>query len=97
MSATAPTYRAVCQLTGDVRPDRPSQFFRALSEADNFCAELDRTRELRAENTRLRARVAELEAELAWHTGTPSAATPAAEDRPAPVNPPVGAGQPITQ
>lgn len=95
MTAAAPSFRAVCQLTGDIKPppERPSKFFRALSEADNFCAELADVKKLRDENATLRARVADLEAELAWHTdSSDAAATPAAAERPAPASPRRGAG-----
>jgi len=94
MTATAPPFRQVCQLTGEKA--EPTQFFRALSEADNFCAERTETavelERLREENASLRARVDELEAELAWHTAPESSAAvdseTAAAARPAPVNPP---------
>ena len=55
MSTSAPNTRIVDQLTGNVS-EPPSKFFKALSEADHFIAELDGVHELRT-------RVAELEGE----------------------------------
>lgn len=53
MTAKAPSFRSIDQLA---REHDPSKFFGALSEADNFVAELDGLRELQC-------RVEELEAE----------------------------------
>lgn len=95
MTAAAPNYRAVCQLTGQTRPEQPSKFFRALSEADNFCNEIADVKRLRDENAALRAQVADLEAELAWLTRTSFTDVPpaAVKERPAPpTSPRSGAG-----
>lgn len=55
MSTRAPLARTVDALTGARTPEK---FFESLSEADNFCAELDGLRETQT-------RLAELEAENA--------------------------------
>ena len=94
---TAPKFRSVCQLTGEKA--EPTAFFRALSEADEFCSELAELERLREENAALRARVTELEAELAWHTTDSSAVgadDPAAE-RAALGSPRPGAAHPTTK
>lgn len=64
MSRTAPTFRSLNYLTGEIT-DRPSTFMRALSEADAFCKERATVGELRghidaleSENRELRARLA---------------------------------------
>ena len=44
MTTSAPRVRAVDMLTGT---KAPTKFFRALSEADHFCRELDEVNELR--------------------------------------------------
>lgn len=56
---TRALYRAFDPLSGE---HRPSQFFKAMADADAVVAELE---DLRAENVELRARVQKLEADLA--------------------------------
>lgn len=81
MTAAAPSFRSVCQLTGDVA--RPSAFFRALSEADYFCADLVEVKQLRAENAALRRRLAELGEEPPSSDAASAAEERSAADAPA--------------
>jgi hypothetical protein len=59
VTAAAPTFRSICMLTGD-QAAPPSAFFRAMSEADQFCADLAEVNQLRAENAALRDSVDDL-------------------------------------
>lgn len=42
MTARAPGFRSVCQLTGDIKP--PTKFFEALAAADRLLAEVEELR-----------------------------------------------------
>jgi hypothetical protein len=57
MSIPAPRARLVDALSGDVAP---TAYFKALSEADSLCAELDTLRELQTRNQELAAENADL-------------------------------------